>query len=51
MANENELDERLAEFNKRMESLKEKEDAQQVEQSEKLRQEYLRRTGRKDLTP
>jgi len=43
--------EKLKQFDERMALLAEKEKEALAQEADKLRQEYLKRTGRKDLTP
>lgn len=45
------LDDRVKDFETRMEEKKEKEKTQEEAEAEKLRQDYLQRTGRTELKP
>ena len=49
--NQEELDELQRGFDSRMKNKRELEEKEEADEAEKLRQAYLRRTGRTDLTP
>ena len=48
---EKELDQKIANWEERMEKKGEKEDQEEKDRAEKLRQAYLRRTGRRQMKP
>lgn len=45
------LDEKLKRFDERVQERKPQEDEREVQRQESLRQDYLKRTGRKELRP